>query len=173
MPETGHSKLEVAGALATMIGVVVISGAMLDHWVDEMVSCVFDRVDGAKQICQQRPFNTKDEAEFLRQSFSKLAPLHLYKVEAIGLLDKLEPVVQLRQNIAHGLIRNPDFNAGILEFRCVVQGDERQRVRRFAVTADELSRQGDQIKALIRPFMNLSHRLVEEFDPDHKVEKFH
>jgi hypothetical protein len=29
MPETGHSKLEVAGALATMIGVVVISGAML------------------------------------------------------------------------------------------------------------------------------------------------
>ena len=102
-----------------------------------------------------------------------MAPLHLYKVEAIGLLDKLEPVVQLRQNIAHGLIRNLDFNAGILEFRCVVQGDERQRVRRFAVTADELSRQGDQIKALIRPFMNLTHRLVEEFDPDHKVEKFH
>src|SRR3981081_4733618 len=144
MPETGHSKLEVAGALATMIGVVVISGAMLDHWVDEMVSCVFDRVDGAKQICQQRPFNTKDEAEFLRQSFGKLAPLHLYKVEAIGLLDTLDPMVQPPQNMSYGLMRYPDLKAGILEVRRVVQGDERQRVSRFTVSADKLVRQGDQ-----------------------------
>jgi hypothetical protein len=99
MPETGHSKLEVAGALATMIGVVVISGGMLDHWVDEMVSCVFDRVDGAKQICQQRPFNTKDEAEFLRQSFGKLAPLHPYKRKRSGFSTSWN-VLQLRQNIS-------------------------------------------------------------------------
>ena len=52
-----------------------------------------------------------------------------------------------------------------------MQGDERQPVRRFAITAEDLSLQDDEISALIRPFMNLTHRLVEEFDPDYKVEK--
>jgi len=166
MPETGRSELEVAGGLATMMGVVVISSAMLDHWIDGMVSCVFDRVDGAKQICPQRPFNPKDEAEFLRQSFGNLAPLYPYKDEAIELLGKLEPVVQFRHNIVNGHIHHPDFKAGILEFSRVVQGDDRQLVRRFAVTEEDLVRQGEKIKALIGPFMNLTHRLAEEFDPD-------
>jgi hypothetical protein len=173
MPETGRSELEVAGALATMLGVLVISSAMLDHWIDGLVSCVFDRVDGAKQICQQRPFNTKDETEFLRQSFGKLAPLHPYKDEAIELLGKLEPVIQFRHNIVNGHIHKPDFKAGILEFSRVVREDARQWVRRFAVTEEDLVRQGDEIKGLIRPLMNLTHRLVEEFDPDHKVEMLH
>jgi hypothetical protein len=164
MPETGRSELEVAGGLATMMGVVLISSAMLDHWIDGMVSCVFNRVDGAKQICQQRPFNTKDEAEFLCQSFGKLAPLYPYRDEAIELLRKLEPVVQFRHNIVNGHLLNPDFKAGILEFSRVVQEDDRQPIRRFAVTEEDLARQGDEIRALIGPFMNLTHRLAEEFD---------
>jgi len=63
-------------------------------------------------------------------------------------------------------IHHPDFKAGILEFSRVVQGDDRQLVRRFAVTEEDLVRQGEEIKALIGPFMNLTHRLAEEFDPD-------
>jgi len=167
MSETDRSELEVAGGLATMMGVVVITSAMLDHWVDGMVSCVFDRVDGAKQIRRQRPFNTKDEAEFLRQSFGELAPLRPYRDEAIELLDKLEPVVKFRRNIVNGRLRNPDFRVGVLEFSRAAPGDDRKPVRRFAVTEEDLVRQGEKTKALIGPFMKLTHRLAEEFDPDH------
>ena len=164
MPETERPELEVAGGLATMMGVVMISSAMLDHWVDGIVSCVFDRVDGAKQIRPQRPSTRKDEAEFLRHSFDKLAPLRPYRDEAIELLGKLKPVAQFRHIIANGRLRNPDFRVGVLEFSRAAQGDDRKR---FTVTEEDLARHGEEIKALIGPFMKLTHRLAEEFDPDY------
>jgi len=169
---TEASKEDMAGTLAKMVGAMVIYYAMLEHWIDGAVFCIFDRVEGAKAIRKQHPFNARDELDFLRESFTKLDQLAPFKDEALALLDKLDPLSDFRHDIVHGHIRRFDFSIGQLEFSRVVRGDQRQPVRRsLTITAENLFLKGREILALVEPFMGLTHRLVAKFDPEYKAEQ--
>jgi hypothetical protein len=172
-PTEDDPRAPMAGTLAKMVGAMVMHYALLEHWIDGMVFCLFDCVEGAKEIRKHHPFNARDELDFLRESFVGLELLLPYKSEAIALLDKIDPLADFRHNVVHGHLRQIEWESGVLEFSRVVKGNARKPVRRSLTTsAENLFLKGREILALVTPAMNLTHRLVAEFDPSYKREKF-
>ena len=162
----------MAGTLAKLVGAAVIYYAMLEHWIDGMVFCIYDCVDGAKKIRKQHPYNAKDEIDFLRKSFETLPLLAQYKDEGLALLLQIERVADLRHNIVHGHIRKMQWSSGLIEFSRKFKGDDGQPVRRtLTIQAEELFERGRDVLALVQPTMNLTHRLVAKFDPTYKFDK--
>lgn len=104
----------------------------------------------------------------MRTAFGQLPALVAYKDEALKLLDMIEPLADFRHNVVHGHVRKINWGSGTLEFSRKFKGPRGVPVRR-TLTCDvhDLFEQGRKIKALIEPFMNLTHRLVKEFDPSY------
>ncbi len=164
-------RIPMAGTLAKLVGAMVIYYAMLEHWIDGMVFCIHDCVDGARNVRKQHPYNAKDEIDFLRRSFETLPQLAQYKNEGLALLSQIEKAADLRHNIVHGHIRKMQWNSGTMEFSRKFKGDKGQPVRRtLTIQAEELFARGREVLALVQPTMDLTHRLIAKFDPAYKLE---
>lgn len=169
-PPSGDA--EKAGALAKMVGALVIYYALVEHWIDGIVLCVHSRVPGANELRKRHPFNAKAEREFLQESFSTLPDLVRFKDEALDLLSKLDPLAEFRHDVVHGHIRHFNVEEEWMEFSRVIEGDGREPVRRtLTVTAESLYNRGAEIGALITPFREFTQRLLIAFDPTYPREE--
>lgn len=167
-PDIEDPRAETASALPKTVGAIVIYYAMLEHWIDGIVFCLYDYVDGAKGLEKHHPYNAKAEIDFMRVAFERLPALAAYKEEALKLLDMIEPLADFRHNVVHGHVRRLNWASGTLEFSRKFKGPRGVPVRRtLSCNVHDLFEQGRKIKALIEPFMHLTHRLVREFDPSH------
>ncbi len=164
-------RTDVANKLTKTVGALVIYYAMLEHWIDGMVFCTFDHVEGAKLLRRQHPFNGKDEIDFLKESFDDLAALVSFRAEGLDLIAKIEPLADFRHDIVHGHVRKINYETAEMEFSRVVKGDDKKPLRRsLTIGAENLFLKGREILALIDPAMRLTHRLVAAFDPNYKRE---
>lgn len=166
------SKEDVASMLAKLVGSTVIHFAILEHWIDGIVFCLYARVEGAKAIRARHPFNAKAETEFMTACFEGLPVLQPFKDDAINLLNKIAPASEFRHQIVHGHIRSMNWQEGWLEFTRVVKGDAHQPVRE-SLTIDlmELFQKNQEIQALVPLARDLTHRLIAAFDWEYKGEK--
>jgi hypothetical protein len=168
-PSSGSDK---AGALIKFVGAIVIYYALLEHWIDGMVATIYLRVDLAKEVRKHYPFNARDEVDFLRESFERLDALEPFKEDAVVFLDKLEPLAELRHNVVHGHIRPIDWETETFEFSRIVRGDGKKPFRRtMTILGSELYHQGEDIRALITPARQLTHRLVAAFGSEDELDK--
>jgi hypothetical protein len=172
MEEAPSETTAMAGALAKMVGAIVLYYALLEHWIDGMVATVYFRVDLQREIRKHYPFHAAAELQYLRDSFEKLAALKPFKAEGISFLDQLKPVAEFRHHIVHGGLKPPDWAAETFEFSRVVPSAEKKPARRtITVAGSELYHQGEDIRRLIAPARSLTHRLVEAFGTDYDFKK--
>jgi hypothetical protein len=161
-----------AALLRGAVGALVIQYAILEHWIDGMVACLFMRVDGARSIRQRYPFNAADEADFLARCFADLPALAGFKNEALDLLAKIRPLAELRHNVVHGRIWDMDLNSLEIQFSRVFKDGEGNPIRRtLTITGPELTKAGHQIHELNPAAMKLCHRLVDQFGTEDDKKK--
>lgn len=160
------SKETMAGILAKLVGAVVIYHAMVEHWVDGIVFCVHDRVEGAKKIRKVHPYNARDEMQFLTECLIMLPPLEPFKDKGLALLTSWEESSEFRHNVAHGHIGKIDWDKGVIEFSRKFKGENHEPVRRsLTIRAEDLYKEGAKIKELILPFNDFTQDLLKAFDP--------
>jgi hypothetical protein len=163
---------EMAGALAKMVGAIILYYALLEHWIDGMVATIYFRVDLKREIRKHYPFNAAAELEYLRDSFEKLPALKPFKREGIFFLDRLKPIAEFRHHIVHGGLKPPDWAKETFEFSRIVPNAEKKPARRtITVVGSELYHQGEDMRRLIAPARHLTHRLVKAFGIDKDFEK--
>jgi hypothetical protein len=161
-----------AGALAKMVGAIVMYYALLEHWIDGMVATIYMRVDLKREIRKHYPFNAAAEQEYLRDSFEKLPALEPFRAEGLAFLDRLKPIAEFRHHIVHGGLKPPDWATETFEFSRVVPNAEKKPARQtMTVVGTELYHQGEDIRRLIEPARNLTHRLVKAFGINKDFEK--
>jgi hypothetical protein len=172
MEEAPVEVTEMAGALAKMVGAIILYYALLEHWIDGMVATIYMRVDLKREIRKHYPFNAAAESQYLRDSFEKLSVLKPFKADGIAFLDRLKPIAEFRHHIVHGGLKPPDWATETFEFSRVVPNAEKKPARQtITVVASELYHQGEDIRRLIEPARSLTHRLVEAFGTDHDFKK--
>jgi hypothetical protein len=145
-------------------GALMVRWGLIEASINAITAVVFQRADG-KQLEPELQLVWDRRLKFLRKAFRTLPKLSAFSSEAISLFDRLAPIVEAREIIAHCYLSEVSDDRRVYTFISLRPNTTRDmhRKKRHHVNMPALADKTKDAGDLALKLAELSERLLQTF----------
>ena len=161
------SPQDVFDPLFRSIGYLVVNWTFVESSLNAWITVIY-HMAGGKHVESVLPLELKRKRKFLRRCFGQIEALRPWKDEAITLLDRTNPIADVRHFVIHGTVSHYDKAADhSITFVRIDRKDAGTMhvTRELTITGADLLQRGTDALELTPKMIDLAHRLIDALVP--------